>query len=586
MAAARLLEQEHFHDEDGLSSRDSIELPFYDGEDDNSPSFPKSGVIPDIGPFTGSQTASASSGGAGTSNNNNATTPVTPPSVMNAGVVVSSIPTTLTTSIPLTNRKIITKPTSRAGISKTGVSGVSGVGSAPPISRSLVYDLECKPCGLTFKSSATYETHWRTVHGNDRPYKCPMCANSFKRKHHLVEHARLHSGKRGFKCNVCGKEFKQRCTLTHHTRTHSMYSCPVCHKKFNGDMFLMKHMTVYNHLTPEMLAKVTDADGNLKLPLPASLQVPAAEMISAIEDGAVEDGEEVEEEEEEPALSSFAVDPLIANRVAARTSLQDDDDVVDPLLGGGGGLKGNSLIGGGGTGGAGGAGALLGSKWKGKTNNTVVLGRTGSGGSAMDDSSSSSPMMTASSSAPNSSLFASSPDDSFTDCISSLKAAFNFNGGLDNFNVQDFLTSAAAAAVAAGGPSDGGVAALLASAFGDVDPPHTSPSTDASSPSVSSSSASSSLSSSTSKASSSKPSTTSQLLTTSQFMTPSVASQLEDSPLFDDDILLGGDDELGGDEGGGGGEGVDRNALPNVTTELMPLEVTPLEAVLNRVADN
>jgi len=69
-------------------------------------------------------------------------------------------------------------------------------------------------------------------------------------------------------------------------------------------------------------------------------------------------------------------------------------------------------------------------------------------------------------------------------------------------------------------------------------------------------------------------------------MTPSVASQLEDSPLFDDDILLGGDDELGGDEGGGGGEGVDRNALPNVTTELMPLEVTPLEAVLNRVADN
>ena len=26
----------------------------------------------------------------------------------------------------------------------------------------------------------------------------------------------------------------------------------VCHKKFNGDLFLMKHMTIYNHLPPEM----------------------------------------------------------------------------------------------------------------------------------------------------------------------------------------------------------------------------------------------------------------------------------------------------------------------------------------------
>lgn len=142
-------------------------------------------------------------------------------------------------------------------------------GSPAATTRGMPYELECKECELTFKSSATYESHSKTIHGNDRPYKCKMCANSFKRKHHLVEHARLHSGKRGFKCNICGKEFKQRCTLTHHTRTHSMYSCPVCHKKFNGDLFLMKHMSVYNHLTPEMLA---DAEGTLKLPSASSLQ--------------------------------------------------------------------------------------------------------------------------------------------------------------------------------------------------------------------------------------------------------------------------------------------------------------------------
>ena len=71
-------------------------------------------------------------------------------------------------------------------------------------------------------------------------------------------------------------------------------------------------------------------------------------------------------------------------------------------------------------------------------------------------------------------------------------------------------------------------------------------------------------------------------------MTPSVASQLASSPLFDDDILLRGDeddeDALGGGGGGGGGS-LTTTKLPNVTTEPMPLEVTPLEAVMSRVGD-
>ena len=36
------------------------------------------------------------------------------------------------------------------------------------------YDLECKDCVTTFKSSADFEAHFRETHGNDRPYKCKV----------------------------------------------------------------------------------------------------------------------------------------------------------------------------------------------------------------------------------------------------------------------------------------------------------------------------------------------------------------------------------------------------------------------------
>ena len=40
--------------------------------------------------------------------------------------------------------------------------------------RGMPYDLECKDCVTTFKSSADFEAHFRETHGNDRPYKCKV----------------------------------------------------------------------------------------------------------------------------------------------------------------------------------------------------------------------------------------------------------------------------------------------------------------------------------------------------------------------------------------------------------------------------
>lgn len=311
----------------------------------------------------------------------------------------------------------------------------------------------------------------------------------------------------------------------------------------------MKHMTVYNHFTPEMLENATDGDGNLKLPLPASLKVPASEMMIAAMGGPREEGEEDgEEEEEEMETTPIGVDPMVANGLIGGLG---EEDEVDQLLGAVGMKLKGGFFGGGGGGGGGKAGSMM----------------TGCGNAASVAS-------------PASSDLFSNPNESFADCISALKAAFNFNGGLDNFNVQDFLSSAASAAATASSSStsDSGVASLLEAAFNEPDELNaisssissSSLNTDASdgssaSPSSPSSSSfspaslssSTSPSTSTSKNSLAKQSTAASNVVMASGMTfktvapPSTvaASQHNGSSLFGENIMLG--------VGGGGGREVD-----------------------------
>lgn len=57
----------------------------------------------------------------------------------------------------------------------------------------------------------------------ERPFPCPYCPMSFKRKYTLQEHIRIHLGYRPYSCSNCGKAFTQSSSLGKHLK--------VCFKK-------------------------------------------------------------------------------------------------------------------------------------------------------------------------------------------------------------------------------------------------------------------------------------------------------------------------------------------------------------------
>lgn len=52
----------------------------------------------------------------------------------------------------------------------------------------------------------------------ERPFPCPYCHLSFKRRYTLQEHVRIHMGSRPYACHSCGKTFTQRSSLLKHVR--------------------------------------------------------------------------------------------------------------------------------------------------------------------------------------------------------------------------------------------------------------------------------------------------------------------------------------------------------------------------------
>ncbi|KAG7165443.1 Gastrula zinc finger protein XlCGF26.1-like 1 [Homarus americanus] len=67
---------------------------------------------------------------------------------------------------------------------------------------------------------------------DDRPFPCPYCPLSFKRRYTLQEHVRIHIGARPYACRSCGKTFTQRSSLLKHVRVR------VCQKHSGGDSLL------------------------------------------------------------------------------------------------------------------------------------------------------------------------------------------------------------------------------------------------------------------------------------------------------------------------------------------------------------
>ncbi|CAG2116622.1 unnamed protein product [Medioppia subpectinata] len=115
-------------------------------------------------------------------------------------------------------------------------------------SRNVVCDYA--DCGKLFKSLGTMRSHYRCVHSDDKPFKCPHndCRQQYISQSQLDIHLSVHTTERQFPCGVgdCPKAYKTLGALQNHQRVHNReptIKCTVegCPQRFHKYGRLNKH---------------------------------------------------------------------------------------------------------------------------------------------------------------------------------------------------------------------------------------------------------------------------------------------------------------------------------------------------------
>ncbi|CAH1778244.1 unnamed protein product [Owenia fusiformis] len=94
-----------------------------------------------------------------------------------------------------------------------------GINSTKAITlRSKLIKLECANCKLVFLKEKQFAAHMKTVHSEEKPFKCNICGRGCATRTSLVKHEVLHTGEYPFKCEHCPKKYINRSDLLVHLR--------------------------------------------------------------------------------------------------------------------------------------------------------------------------------------------------------------------------------------------------------------------------------------------------------------------------------------------------------------------------------
>lgn len=75
---------------------------------------------------------------------------------------------------------------------------------------------DCDLCGRKFRSKEGYRRHRQMFHSDRRFPECILCGKNFASLHNLKIHYASHTNLRPYKCDVCQNTYK----LKHHLKDH------------------------------------------------------------------------------------------------------------------------------------------------------------------------------------------------------------------------------------------------------------------------------------------------------------------------------------------------------------------------------